>query len=340
MRAMAVLIFGVVLLPGGAAHAAPTEGPPGFWEVYQPGPNGLPLIPISGQQFKFDGVTQKFTPSFSGEYHQVYIVWWKNWHDYGWVTANDTRRMLSGSKLQGYRVGANAENALEWFQLGDGANSLVWKKVRDRGAPKVYREDPVTKARVISESAPAEWTTWGGSLDPVPEGDVSCSIKATPESPKVGEKVRFDIETKGNATALKMDGQELLLPNDFVEKTFDRAGIYDVAASVGRGPTRNGCRASVKVLGRTAAEEDFGCSVLVEPAQLTVGQVGRVMIRTFGNVNRLEYLKVPLPVGAPVYRAVVTTKAGNFAASARVLSDGKEKTCQMPFTVTANASER
>lgn len=343
MRLVLSLAIPLFLVPSVTVRAAnPPEGPPEFWEIYQPGPDGLPKIPISGQYFGYDDTTKKFVPIFKPAFNQVFTIWWKGWGDYGWVTAQDTRKMLKGSKVQGYRIGFSDTRALDWYELGHGDKPNTWTRVLDRSKPTIYRLDPTTGEKVVSETAPAEWTTWGGSLDPAPGGEASCTVTATPTEVKVGEKVRFDVETKGDATALSMFGQEMLLPRDFVEKTFDRAGVYDVSATVGKGQTRNACRATVRVAGTFGTDDAFGCSLTVEPQRIAPRQVALVTLKTFGDVTRVEYLNqaVAAPGRGALYRSVMNDKPGNYYVHAKVVSNGVEKTCRMPFTVTANASGR
>ena len=335
MRTVLTLALAALFVPQFASRA---EGPPEFWEVYQPRPDGLPVIPISGQFFAFDAATKKFKPSFRTEYNQIAVVWWPAWSGYGWVTAQDTRQMLPGSKVQGYRFGNTEANALDWYTLGNPPNQRVWGKVRDRSQPKVYRRDPV-QGRVVSETAPMTWTSWGGTLEPLPDGDVNCTVIAVPAEVKTGEKIRFDVSAKGNATALTVFGQEMLLPTDFVEKTYDRAGVYDVVASVARGAMRSACRTTVRVIGRTSAD-DFGCAVTVEPDQLALRQTGLVTMKTFGAVTRAEYLNVPVPVGKTLYRSVTNSVPKAYYVHARVFANGQEKTCRAPFTVTENTPGR
>ena len=338
MRAIALLVCGLLFVPVSLRGADAVN----FWEIYRPGPDGLPEIPIVGQFFAFDETTDRFHPVFEKErqFNQVYIVYWVPRKGYGWVTPHDTRRILQGSKVQGYRIGM-VKHALDWFEFGRVNASGTWGIVRDRGRPTVYRLDPETNARVVSETAPPEWTTFGGSLDPDPSGGVTCTITAVPQEVRAGETVRFDVEAQGNASALTLFGQELLLPRDFVERTFEQPGVYDAKAVVARGSARAGCTTAVRVLARVSSENDFGCTMTVEPRTVGPWQTAMVTLRTFGNVTRMEYLNTPLKeVRSLVYRAVTRDNAGQYEAHAKVFSNGQEKTCRAPFTVTSNASGR
>jgi hypothetical protein len=338
MRAIALFLCSAMLFPAVVRGQVPED----FWQIYRPGPDGLPEIPIVGQFFGYDEVTQRFHPVFENErqFNQIYIVYWVPWKGYGWVTPHDTRRILPGSKVQGHRIGM-VKHALVGFVFGRAPNSGTWSKVLDRGRPTVYRLEPETNARVVSETAPAEWMTWGGELEPDPNANVSCFITAVPREVRVGETVRFDVEANGNATMLTLFGQELLLPRDFVERTFDQPGVYDVKAVVGRGSARMGCSATVRVVGHTGGQGEFGCTLTVEPSTLGVRQPALVTLRTFGNVSRFEYLNRVIKNPSIVnYRTVTRDAAGRYEVHGKVVSGGQEKTCRAPFTVTSNTSGR
>lgn len=327
--------FGALLACAAAtvvpSYAAQDDG---FWDVYQPGPDGLPLIPIAEVLFVFDGTTKKFAPVFGQHIRaeRLHVVWTVARKNYGWVTGDDRRRILSGSKVQGKLMGFSGQSAKNWFKLQDPPLETKWQQTRDRETPKIWRDVP-GRGRQVTWTAPPEWTSWGGEIDPDPVAEKPrCTITATPSDATEDENVRFNVETQGRVTEATLFGERLLLPRDTLDRKFTAVGPVVAIVTVRDGNVAGECRTTVNVRRRTGGSSGLKCTIEVEPPTAAPGEAVLVTMRTEGSAEEawLDGFSVDVPL---VRRSVRRDSPGTYELEGIVARAGVTERCRASFQV-------
>lgn len=143
-------------------HAAVAKGIPAV---------GLPESAPEWQLYEWSATEARFEPIQAGTeiWDHFYVRWMASFNMWGWVTGEDRRMILNGSKVHGARLGMKGASTTKWFQL-EGQFHNEWTEItrsdpRYNEWPVIWRWDP-SRGRVEGERYPASWKQIG---EPKPE---------------------------------------------------------------------------------------------------------------------------------------------------------------------------
>lgn len=266
----------------------------------------------------------------------LYVRWHFGHNQWVWVTGDDRRMILPGSKTYGERLGLPGIRGLNWFLLDPPAQ---WRRVTDRVPCRLHREDP-TYGVVISESCPTGWEEWGGEIDPFPGYQrVACTITATPPEVAVNQETLLEVRATGDASRAKIDGYSVTVP---VGRLYAKPHTVGPRRAVGT-VSGNGGTASCEVWWRVTdgpPPPPVGaptCRLTADPSRIGLGQSLTLRVELEGSATSLEIDGTSVTLKSPS-RIVTPPRAGRFTARARVAGPGGASTCEADYEVTETAT--